>query len=176
MVSKLLLRTLFAVLLLSLPQTVDAQFYQRKDSTAKVIMRGVKVERDVKEEQTDKGQKKRNTTKKRSKSSRKKDTVSKNDTVVKQKKRAEVLYDGPKYRLGDRVIMQGDSGNDVKSLAKLLVRKLYLDENDIIYATDGSVKYEGEIIRAVRTFQKVAGLHSDGMVGTTTLKALRKRK
>ena len=86
------------------------------------------------------------------------------------------MYSGAKYKLGDRVIMRGDSGADVRSLANILVKRLFLDENDIIFTADGGALYEGAIIKAVRTFQKVAGLYEDGVVATTTLKALRKRK
>ena len=39
-----------------------------------------------------------------------------------------------------------------------------------------SVLYEGEIVRALRLFQQVSGMHGDGIVGKTTLKALRRRK
>ena len=77
--------------------------------------------------------------------------------------------------MGERIIMRGDSGNDVKSVARILVRKLFLDEKEIIYTADGGVLYDGEIVRAVRLFQKVQGMYDDGMVGATTLKALRRR-
>lgn len=155
---------ILSVLLLSLlSQSASAQFYQRRDSVARIIKQGVTFEQprtDVK-----KSQAKKNT--------KKKSAVKKKSAKVKKKKEADIVYEGKKYRLGERVIMRGDSGADVKSLANMLVRKLFLDENDIIYTKNG-VLYEGEIIRAVRVLQRVSGLYDDGMVGTTTLKALRK--
>lgn len=80
------------------------------------------------------------------------------------------------YYLGERVIMPGDSGRDVKSVAKILVNKLYMDESLVIYTVDGGVLYDGELIRAVKHFQEFNGMYPDGIVGKETIKALRKRK
>lgn len=167
------------LMLMALPQAVNAQFYQRKDSAVRMLLRGVDVER---KDTVDKSTRKRTVKKKKPSKGNgvtaKKVAKSKSsDTVkVKKTKKQDVLFESKKYRLGERVIMRGDSGTDVRSLANLLVKKLFLDERDIIYAADGTVKYDGEIIRAVRSFQKVAGLYEDGMVGATTVRALRKRK
>ena len=154
-------------LLLLLPGEASAQFYQRRDSVARVIKGGVAYQQqrtDVKKSEA----KKKSTAKKKRSSAKKKTAKAK-----KEKKFEGIVYEEKRYRLGERVIMRGDSGADVKSLANMLVKKLFLDENDIIYTKNG-VLYEGEIIRAVRSFQKISGLYEDGMVGTPTLKALRK--
>lgn len=79
-----------------------------------------------------------------------------------------------RYSLGDRVIMHGDSGADVRKLAEIMVKHLYMEESAVIYTKGGTVLYDGELVRAVKLFQKVSGLYEDGMVGETTIKALRK--
>ena len=85
-----------------------------------------------------------------------------------------VKYIPPKYYLGDRVLMRGDSGADVKKLAEIMVKNLYMDENSVPYTVTGEVLYDNELLRAVKLFQKVSGLYEDGIVGETTIKALRK--
>ena len=80
-----------------------------------------------------------------------------------------------RYSLGDRVIMRGDSGADVRKVAEILVRNLFIDEKDIPYTVTGEVLFDGELVRALKLFQKVEGLYEDGMVGEPTLKRLRKR-
>lgn len=155
---------ILALFVLSLlPQVVSGQFYQRRDSVSRIIKSGVAFEQP------------RTTVKKNStkKSAKKKSTVKKKQVKVKKEKKPAVIFEEKRYRLGERVITRGDSGADVQTLAKMLVKRLFLDENDIIYTKNG-VLYEGEIIRAVRLLQKVSGLYEDGRVGTPTLKALRK--
>ena len=80
------------------------------------------------------------------------------------------------YRLGERVIMRGDSGRDVRSLAKVLVNKLYIDEASLVYTANGGVLYEEGLIKAVKLFQEFNGLPVDGVVGKEVVKALRRRK
>ena len=107
----------------------------------------------------------------------KKSTPRKTTTESKPKvkgKNDSVVYVEPKYSLGDRVIMRGDSGADVKKLAEIMVKNLYLDEKAVPYTKSGMVLYDGELLRAVKLFQKVSGLYDDGIVGTTTIKELRK--
>ena len=87
-----------------------------------------------------------------------------------------VQYTPRKYTLGERVIMQGDSGHDVLSVAKILVKKLYLDEADIIYTPDGGAVYEGAMVKAVLLFQKFNDFYEDGIIGRELIKELRKRK
>ena len=85
-------------------------------------------------------------------------------------------YEPRVYRLGERVIMEGDSGNDVKSVARILVKKLYFDEDSIIYTKDGAVVYDGDLVRAVKHFQEFNGFYPDGIIGRELIKALRRRK
>ena len=101
--------------------------------------------------------------------------------VVKKRKALfpkvdSVRYEPRTYRLGERVIMQGDSGKDVRSVANILVKKLYFDEDSIIYTKDGGVMYDGDLVRAVKHFQEFNGLYPDGIIGKEVIKVLRKRK
>lgn len=94
--------------------------------------------------------------------------------AAKKPKVDSVKFAPVRYSLGDRVIMHGDSGADVKKLAEIMIKHLYMEESAVIYTKDGTVLYDGELVRAVKLFQKVSGLYEDGMVGETTIKALRK--
>lgn len=102
--------------------------------------------------------------------------------VVKKAKRKKVavvdsLKTSPKnYYLGERVIMKGDSGRDVRAMAKILINKLYIDEANLVYTAGDGVLYEGELVRAVKHFQEFNGMYPDGIVGKETIKALRRRK
>lgn len=87
-----------------------------------------------------------------------------------------VKYEPRVYRLGERVIMQGDSGRDVRNVADILVKKLYFDEDSIIYTKGGGVLYEGDLLRAVKHFQEFNGFYPDGIITRELIKALRKRK
>ena len=103
-------------------------------------------------------------------------TAQKSAAVVKSAKVDSLSYVAPTYRLGERVIMPGDSGRDVRSVAKILVNKIYIDESELIYTADGGVLYKGELVRAVKHFQEFNGFHVDGIIGHELIKALRKRK
>lgn len=74
-------------------------------------------------------------------------------------------YTARRYALGDRVIMRGDSGADVRKLAEILVKNLYVDELLLQYNAAGDVLYEGELVEGVMRFQRVNGLYPDGIVG-----------
>ena len=87
-----------------------------------------------------------------------------------------VQYEPPRYVLGDRVIMRGDSGHDVLSVAKILVKKLYLDEAAIVYTPDGGAVYEDAMVKAILLFQEFNDFYPDGIIGRELIKALRKRK
>lgn len=172
---------LVSLLLLFAAQSAGAQFYKQSDSIARIIKNGVGGSSVLSGKEKSKaegatGAKVKKTTSKKNKSAktRRKKSVKKDTaTVVKRKK--SVPYTGRKYRLGERIIMRGDSGNDVKAVANILIKKLFLEEKNLIYAADGGVIYDGEIVRAVKLFQKVSGIFDDGIIGTPTLKALRKR-
>ena len=113
----------------------------------------------------------------RKKPAAKKSSVAPKKVAAKaavEKKTDSVAYSERKYSLGDRVIMRGDTGADVKKLAEIMVKNLYIDEKAVPYTKSGAVLYDGELLRAVKLFQKVSGLYDDGIVGTTTIKELRK--
>ena len=108
-----------------------------------------------------------------------KKSVDKKDikTVSPKERKVDSLsYTVKTYRLGERVIMPGDSGKDVRSVARILVNKIYIDESELIYTADGGVLYKGELVRAVKHFQEFNGFHVDGIIGHELIKALRKRK
>ena len=105
-----------------------------------------------------------------------KESVQKSAAVSKEAKVDSLSYVAKTYRLGERVIMPGDSGRDVRSMAKILVNKIYIDESELKYTADGGVVYEGRLVKAVKHFQEFNGLHVDGIVGQEVVKALRKRK
>jgi hypothetical protein len=81
-----------------------------------------------------------------------------------------------KYRLGDRVIVRGDSGRDVRSVANALVKKLYIKPEDVIPTFDNGALYDGALYEALVEFQKRKGLPADGRVTERVVKELRKRK
>lgn len=81
-----------------------------------------------------------------------------------------------KYRLGDRVIVRGDSGRDVRSVANALVKKLYIKAEDVTPTFDNGALMDGELYNALLRFQKDKGLPADGRVTTEVVKELRKRK
>ncbi len=103
-------------------------------------------------------------------------TAQKSAAVVKSTKVDSLSYLAPSYRLGERVIMPGDSGRDVRSVAKILVNKIYIDESELKYTADGGVVYEGRLVKAVKHFQEFNDLYPDGIIGHEVVKALRKRK
>ena len=103
------------------------------------------------------------------------DSSAKHVAKPKKVKVDSLQYSPRQYLLGERVIMRGDSGRDVRSLANMLVKKLYMDEGDIVYTADDGVLYDGELFKAVIRFQRLNGFYEDGIVGRELIKALRKR-
>ena len=81
-----------------------------------------------------------------------------------------------KYKLGDRVIVRGDSGRDVRSVANALVKKLYIKAEDVTPTFDNGALFDGELYNALLRFQKDKGLPADGRVTAEVVKELRKRK
>lgn len=102
-------------------------------------------------------------------------TAEKGVAKPKQAKVDSLQFQPHEYVLGERVIMRGDSGRDVRSVARILVKKLYMDERDIVYTANGGVLYDGELVKAVMRFQCLNGFHEDGIVGHELIRALRKR-
>ena len=157
-------------------QPADTTFVFKKMPIDTVVVKTVTVKQ---RRQTKKGaaakKKKKVSAPKKAAAGAVKDTVVKSAPKrVAKRSNDSVLYEERHYSLGDRVIMRGDSGADVKKLAEIMVKNFYLDENSIPYTKSGKVLYEGELLRAVKLFQKVSGLYDDGIVGTTTIKELRK--
>lgn len=97
-------------------------------------------------------------------------------TGVKREEVDSLRFEPVVYRLGDRVIMRGDSGKDVRNVAKILVKKLYMCEDSVIYTKDGGVLYDGDLVRAVKHFQEFNDLYPDGIINSDVVKALRRRK
>lgn len=170
---------LFFLLLLSVllvPQCADAQFMPGKDGKKGVAMEYRKVSGDSVRLRKSKVVKKKKRSAAKGDKKKSKKAVAKKSARVKKNKVDSVAYKPMKYSLGDRVIMPGDSGHDVRSVADILVKKLYMDEALIKYTEDGGVVYEGELVRALKYFQEFNGLYPDGIIGSDVIKALKKRK
>ena len=103
-------------------------------------------------------------------------TLAKIVQVGERNKRAAARELARKYKLGDRVIVRGDSGRDVRSVANALVKKLYIKSEEIIPTYDNGALYDGALYEAVIEFQKRKGLPADGRVTEKVIKELRKRK
>lgn len=155
-------------------KVVSSQKY-RKVSGEEVRLREDKKEKE-------KAEKKKKTKsvkgKKKSKSKVKTKAKKKGSSSVKRggAKVDSLVYEPVRHSLGDRVIMLGDSGRDVRSVARILVKKLYMTEDSIIYTQDGGVRYEGDMVRAIKHFQEFNGFYPDGIIGHDLIKALRKKK
>lgn len=170
---------LFFLLLLSVllvPQCADAQFLPGKDGKKGVAMEYRKVSGDSVRLRKSKVVKKKKRSAAKGDKKKSKKAVAKKSARVKKNKVDSVAYKPMKYSLGDRVIIPGDSGHDVRSVADILVKKLYMDEALIKYTEDGGVVYEGELVRALKFFQEFNGLYPDGIIGSDVIKALKKRK
>ena len=83
-------------------------------------------------------------------------------------------YSQRQYAFGDRIIMRGDSGKDVRKLAEILINNLYIEDKQILYTPTGDVLYDGELLKAVKRFQEYNGFYPDGIVGFKLIKALKK--
>ena len=81
-----------------------------------------------------------------------------------------------KYKLGDRIIVRGDSGRDVRSVANALVKKLYISPDKITPTFDNGALLDGALYNALLRFQKDKGLPVNGKVTKEVVKELRKRK
>lgn len=92
---------------------------------------------------------------------------------ARKKAARELAY---KYKLGERVIIRGDSGRDVRSVANALLKKLYIKEDDIVHTSGGGVLYDGVLYDAMLRFQKDKGLPETGVIDKRVVKELRKRK
>ena len=105
-----------------------------------------------------------------------KKTLTKIVQANERTRRAAARELARKYKLGDRVIVRGDSGRDVRSVANILVKKLYINADDVIPTFDNGALYDGVLYEAVVEFQKRKGLPADGRVTGKVVKELRRRK
>ena len=138
---------------------------------------GKQKKRSSKQSSKKKKQVKKQAKKQPKKSSGKSAVVKKTEKpAAKSVKIDSVQYTPRNYTLGERVIMPGDSGRDVRNVANILVKKLYIDETEVVYTTDGGVLYNDALQRAVKHFQEFNGFYPDGIIGNAVVKALRKRK
>ena len=83
-------------------------------------------------------------------------------------------YTARRYALGERVIMRGDAGKDVRRLAEILVNNLYVDERSLQYNETGEVVYDGELLQGVMRFQRLNGYYPDGIVGRELIQVLKR--
>lgn len=194
MASKRILIFFFLLSLLSIPENAMAQFSPGKKTKEGVAVVYGKIESDTLRMRKSKMEtpKRRNVVADRDSVKAKSPSVKRKTggTVAgkrpsgkkgksvssKEAKVDSVKYPKVTYRLGDRIIMRGDSGGDVRNVARILVRKLYMDEDSIIYTKSGEVLYDGELVKAVMRFQRLNDFYEDGIVGYELIKALRKRK
>ena len=138
---------------------------------------GKQKKRSSKQSSKKKKQVKKQAKKQPKKSSGKSAVVKKTEKpAAKSVKIDSVQYTPRNYTLGERVIMPGDSGRDVRNVANILVKKLYIDETEVVYTADGGVLYNDALQRAVKHFQEFNGFYPDGIIGNAVVKALRKRK
>ena len=103
-------------------------------------------------------------------------TLAKIVQAGERNRRAAARELARKYKLGDRVIVRGDSGRDVRSVANALVKKLYIKPEEVISTFDNGALLDGELYNALLRFQKDKGLPADGKVTKEVVKELRKRK
>lgn len=194
MAGRRLLPLLFLVVAFFFTGNASAQFIPGKKSVDGAVVEYKKMAAgdSVRVRKSRLGPKKRNSSVKSEKGSAKKlktggrSSVKRGSSrVVPSKKRVgnvaspkvdSLRYEPVKYRLGDRMIMRGDSGMDVRNVARILVKKLYIGEDSIIYTKDGGVLYDGDLVRAVKHFQEFNGLYPDGIISSEVVKALRRRK
>ena len=189
-------RGFLLLLILLCPHSVGAQSAVAQDGKLGTARSYRKVSGDSQRLRTDNGKQKKQSSKQSSKKKKQVKKQAKKQTkkqpkksggksavvkkteksAVKSVKIDSVQYTPKSYSLGERVIMPGDSGRDVRNVANILVKKLYIDETEIVYTADGGVIYNDALQRAVKHFQEFNGFYPDGIIGNAVVKALRKRK
>ena len=185
-------RGFLLLLILLCSHSVGAQSAVAQDGKLGTTRSYRKVSGDSQRLRTDNGKQKKQSSKQSSKKKKQvkkqakkqpKKSSGKSAVVKKTEKPAaksvkidSVQYTPRNYTLGERVIMPGDSGRDVRNVANILVKKLYIDETEVVYTTDGGVLYNDALQRAVKHFQEFNGFYPDGIIGNAVVKALRKRK
>lgn len=185
-------RGFLLLLILLCSHSVGAQSAVAQDGKLGTTRSYRKVSGDSQRLRTDNGKQKKQSSKQSSKKKKQvkkqakkqpKKSSGKSAVVKKTEKPAaksvkidSVQYTPRNYTLGERVIMPGDSGRDVRNVANILVKKLYIDETEVVYTADGGVLYNDALQRAVKHFQEFNGFYPDGIIGNAVVKALRKRK
>jgi murein L,D-transpeptidase YcbB/YkuD len=185
-------RGFLLLLILLCSHSVDAQSTAAQDGKLGTMRSYRKVSGNSQRLRTDNGKQKKQSSKQSSKKKKQvkkqakkqpKKSSGKSAVVKKTEKPAaksvkidSVQYTPRNYTLGERVIMPGDSGRDVRNVANILVKKLYIDEAEVVYTADGGVLYNDALQRAVKHFQEFNGFYPDGIIGNAVVKALRKRK
>ena len=185
-------RGFLLLLILLCSHSVDAQSTAAQDGKPGTTRSYRKVSGDSQRLRTNNAKQKKQSSKQSSKKKKQvkkqakkqpKKSSGKSAVVKKTEKPAaksvkidSVQYTPKSYSLGERVIMPGDSGRDVMNVANILVKKLYIDEAEIVYTADGGVIYNDALQRAVKHFQEFNGFYPDGIIGNAVVKALRKRK
>ena len=185
-------RGFLLLLILLCSHSVGAQSTVAQDGKLGTTRSYRKVSGDSQRLRTDNGKQKKQSSKQSSKKKKQvkkqakkqpKKSSGKSAVVKKTEKPAaksvkidSVQYTPRNYTLGERVIMPGDSGRDVRNVANILVKKLYIDETEVVYTADGGVLYNDALQRAVKHFQEFNGFYPDGIIGNAVVKALRKRK
>lgn len=76
------------------------------------------------------------------------------------------------YTLGDRTLKNGLYGADIDMLVPYLTRNFYIKESSL-NKRNGYYLYDTNVEKAIRHFQKDAGLTEDGTVNSTTLSKLK---
>lgn len=76
------------------------------------------------------------------------------------------------YSLGDRTLKKGLYGNDVSELTTLLISKQYLNSSWITMQ-NGYPVYNSYVTKAIKRFQKDAGIKQNGIANSTTISKLR---
>ena len=185
-------RGFLLLLILLCSHSVGAQSAVAQDGKLGTTRSYRKVSGDSQRLRTDNGKQKKQSSKQSSKKKKQvkkqakkqpKKSSGKSAVVKKTEKPAaksvkidSVQYTPRNYTLGERVIMPGDSGRDVRNVANILVKKLYIDETEVVYTADGGVLYNDALQRAVKHFQEFNGFYPDGIIGNAVVKALRKRQ
>lgn len=77
------------------------------------------------------------------------------------------------YSLGERTIRHGVSGLDVKELSDLLLKHDYITTSDLDKDTDGHIRCNTTMTKAIKSFQQDAKLTADGIAGNTTIQKLK---
>jgi hypothetical protein len=77
------------------------------------------------------------------------------------------------YSLGDRSLSNGVYGNDVDELIPYLIRYSYIKDASNLIKKGGYYVYDANVAKAVKHFQKDAGVTADGIITSNQLSTLK---